>query len=165
MSTTQTSSGTPVQAPEAGSVDFKLEVIVLPVSDVDRAKRFYVSLGWREDADFPIREDFRVVQMTPPGSPTSIIFGTGVSAAEAGSAGPLVLAVYDVEAARADLVARGAEASEVFHGRSGFDRNGTAPRESGPDPEVRSYNSWVSFSDPDGNEWLLQEIKTRLPGR
>jgi catechol 2,3-dioxygenase-like lactoylglutathione lyase family enzyme len=165
MSTIESSSGTPVQAPQAGTVEFKLEVLVLPVSDVDRAKQFYVSLGWREDADFPIREDFRVVQVTPPGSPTSIIFGTGVSAAPPGSAGPLVLAVYDIEAARADLVARGADVSEIFHGRSGFDRNGTAPRESGPDPDGNSYNSWVSFSDPDGNGWLLQEIKTRLPGR
>ena len=165
MSTTETSSGTPVRAPEAGTVDFKLEVLVLPVSDVDRAKRFYASLGWREDADFPIRDDFRVIQMTPPGSGTSVIFGDGVSGAEPGSAGPLVLAVSDIGAAHADLVARGAEVSEVFHGRSGFDLNGTAPRESGPDPDGRSYNSWVSFSDPDGNSWLLQEIKTRLPGR
>jgi catechol 2,3-dioxygenase-like lactoylglutathione lyase family enzyme len=165
MSTVESSSGTPVQAPEAGTVEFRLEVLVLPVSDVDRAKQFYVALGWREDADFPIREDFRVVQMTPPGSPTSVIFGTGVSAAEPGSAGPLVLAVYDIEAARADLVARGADASEVFHGRSGFDLNGTAPRESGRDPDGNSYNSWVEFSDPDGNRWRLQEIKTRLPGR
>ena len=165
MSTTETSTGTPVRPPEPGAVDFKLEVLVLPVSDVDRAKRFYASLGWREDADFPIRDDFRVIQMTPPGSPASVIFGTGVSAAPPGSAGPLVLAVYDVEVARADLVARGAEVSEVFHGRSGFDLNGTAPRLSGPDPDVNSYSSWVSFSDPDGNSWLLQEIKTRLPGR
>jgi catechol 2,3-dioxygenase-like lactoylglutathione lyase family enzyme len=165
MSTVETTSGTPLQAPASGTVDFKLEVLVLPVSDVDRAKRFYASLGWREDADFPIRDDFRVIQMTPPGSSTSIIFGTGVSAAEPGSAGPLVLAVYDIEAARAELAARGAEVSEVFHGRSGFDLNGTAPRLSGPDPDGSSYKSLVSFSDPDGNRWLLQEIKTRLPGR
>jgi catechol 2,3-dioxygenase-like lactoylglutathione lyase family enzyme len=165
MSTVQASSGTPVQPPEAGTVEFRLEVLVLPVSDVDRAKAFYASLGWREDADFPIRDGFRVVQMTPPGSPASVIFGSGLSDAEPGSAGPLVLAVYDIAAARADLVARGAEASEVFHGRSGFDLHGTAPRESGPDPDGQSYNSWVAFSDPDGNRWLLQEIKTRLPGR
>jgi catechol 2,3-dioxygenase-like lactoylglutathione lyase family enzyme len=165
MTTVETNTGTPVQAPDAATVEYKLEVLVLPVSDVDRAKRFYVALGWREDADFPIRDDFRVVQMTPPGSPTSIIFGTGVTAAEPGSAGPLVLAVYDIEAARADLVARGADSTEVYHGRSGFDLNGTAPRESGPEPEGQSYNSWVSFSDPDGNSWRLQEIKTRLPGR
>ena len=165
MSTVAASSGTPVQPPQAGTVEFKLEVLVLPVSDVDRAKAFYAGLGWREDADFPIRDDFRVVQMTPPGSPTAIIFGTGVSDAEPGSAGPLVLAVYDIEAAHADLVGRGAEASEVFHGPSGFDLHGTAPRESGPDPDRASYKSLVSFSDPDGNRWLLQEIKTRLPGR
>ena len=165
MSTIESSAGAPVQAPKAGTVDFKLEVLVIPVSDVDRAKRFYASLGWREDADFPIRDDFRVIQMTPPGSPASVIFGSGVSAAKPGSAGPLVLAVYDIEAARADLIARGADVSEVFHGRSGFDLNGTAPRESGPDPDGNSYSSWVSFSDPDGNSWLLQEIKTRLPGR
>jgi catechol 2,3-dioxygenase-like lactoylglutathione lyase family enzyme len=165
MSTIETSSGTPVAPPEAGTVEFRLEVLVLPVSDVDRAKRFYAALGWREDADFPIRDDFRVVQMTPPGSPASVIFGTGLSDAAPGSAGPLVLAVYDIEAARADLVARGADPSEVFHGRSGFDLHGTAPGESGPDPDGASYNSWVSFSDPDGNSWRLQEIKTRLPGR
>jgi catechol 2,3-dioxygenase-like lactoylglutathione lyase family enzyme len=165
MSTVQASSGTPVQPPQAGTVEFRLEVLVLPVSDVDRAKAFYAALGWREDADFPIRDDFRVVQMTPPGSPTSVIFGTGLSDAAPGSAGPLVLAAYDIDAAHADLVARGAEASEVFHGRSGFDLHGTAPRESGPDPDGASYNSWVSFSDPDGNRWLVQEIKTRLPGR
>jgi catechol 2,3-dioxygenase-like lactoylglutathione lyase family enzyme len=165
MSTVQASSGRPVQPPQAGTVEFRLEVLVLPVSDVDRAKAFYVGLGWREDADFPVRDDFRVIQMTPPGSPTSVIFGTGLSDAAPGSAGPLVLAVYDIAAARADLVARGAEPSEVFHGRSGFDLHGTAPRESGPDPDGASYNSWVAFSDPDGNRWLLQEIKTRLPGR
>ena len=146
-------------------MDWKLELVTVPVTDVDRAKAFYAGLGWREDADFPIRDDFRVVQMTPPGSPTSVIFGTGVSDAAPGSAGPLVLAVYDVEAAHAHLVARGAEASEVFHGRSGFDLHGTAPRESGRDPDGASYKSLVSFSDPDGNRWLLQEIKTRLPGR
>ena len=165
MSTVQAGTGTSLQAPEAGTAEFKLEVLVLPVSDVDRAKAFYVSLGWREDADFPIRDGFRVVQMTPPGSPASVIFGTGLTDAEAGSAGPLVLVVYDIAAARADLVARGADASEVFHGRSGFDLHGTAPRETGPDPDGQSYNSWVSFSDPDGNRWLLQEIQTRLPGR
>jgi catechol 2,3-dioxygenase-like lactoylglutathione lyase family enzyme len=165
MSTVETTSGRPVQPPEAGTVEFRLEVLVLPVSDVDRAKGFYAALGWREDADFPSRDDFRVIQMTPPGSPTSVIFGSGLSDAAPGSAGPLVLAVYDIEAARADLVARGADASEVFHGRSGFDLHGTAPRESGPDPDGASYNSWVSFSDPDGNSWRLQELKTRLPGR
>jgi catechol 2,3-dioxygenase-like lactoylglutathione lyase family enzyme len=164
MSTVDVSSETSLQAPESGTVEFKLEVVILPVSDVDRAKRFYESLGWREDADFPIREDFRVVQMTPPGSTASIIFGTGVTAAAPGS-GKGLLAVADVESARADLVARGADVSEVFHGPSGFDLAGTAARVSGPDPERTSYKSWAAFSDPDGNDWLVQELRTRLPGR
>ena len=152
--------------PEPGpaTVDYKLEVVIVPVSDVDRAKQFYASLGWREDVDFPIREDFRVVHLTPPGSPASIIFGTGVTAAAPGSATNL-LAVSDIEAAHADLVARGIEVSDVFHGASGFDLAGTDARVSGPDPERRSYASWASFSDPDGNAWLLQELTTRLPGR
>ena len=158
------STETAVAPPADGTVEFKLEVVVLPVTDVDRAKQFYKSLGWREDADFPIRDDFRVVQMTPPGSPASIIFGTGVVAASS-PVRSLVLAVYDIDVARADMIARGADVSEVFHGRSGFDRFGTAAREPGRDPDGNSYNSWVSFSDPDGNGWLLQEIKTRLPGR
>jgi catechol 2,3-dioxygenase-like lactoylglutathione lyase family enzyme len=162
MSTTDVSSGTAVEAPKTGTVEFKLEVVTLPVSDVDRAKQFYASLGWREDADFPIRDDFRVVQMTPPGSPASIIFGTGVVAASS-PVKSLVLAVYDIDVARADMIARGADVSEVFHGGSAFDRNLT--RVSGPDPDGNSYSSFASFSDPDGNEWLLQEIKTRLPGR
>ena len=165
MTTIDVSSEPSVQVPDTGTVDFKLEVVVLPVSDVDRAKQFYTSLGWREDADFPIRADFRVVQMTPPGSTASIIFGTGVTAAEPGSAEALVLAVRDIEAARVELVARGIDVSEVFHGASGFDRAGTAGRVSGPHPQHRSYGSWVSFGDPDGNGWLLQELTTRLPGR
>jgi catechol 2,3-dioxygenase-like lactoylglutathione lyase family enzyme len=165
MSTIDISSETAVQAPETGTVDFKLEVVVLPVSDVDRAKQFYKSLGWREDADFPIRDDLRIVQITPTGSPASIIFGTGVTAAEPGSVAALVLAVHDIEAARAELVARGVDVSEVFHGASGYDLAGTDRRMSGPDPEGKSYATWASFSDPDGNGWLLQEIKTRLPGR
>ena len=152
------------QAAETTTVDFKLEVVIVPVSDVDRAKQFYASLGWREDADFPIRDDFRVVQMTPPDSAASIIFGTGVTTATPGSATSL-LAVYDIEAARADLVARGANVSEVFHGASGFDLAGTPARISGPDPERQSYRSFATFSDPDGNGWLLQELTTRLPGR
>ena len=155
---------TEAQAAETTTVDFKLEVVIVPVSDVDRAKQFYASLGWRLDADFPIRDDFRVLQLTPPGSTASIIFGTGVSAAAPGSANGL-LAVADVEAARADLLARGVDVSEVFHGASGFDLARTDARESGPDPERRSYNSWAQFSDPDGNTWLLQELTDRLPGR
>jgi len=167
MSTSATNTQSSTAAARTGTVDYKLEVVVLPVADVDRAKRFYVSLGWREDADFPIRDDFRVVQMTPPGSPTSVIFGTGVTEAEPGSSEALVLAVGDVEAARADLAARGVPVSEVFHGASGFDHAaiGTAARVSGPDPDRTSYQSWVSFSDPDGNGWLVQELTTRLPGR
>jgi catechol 2,3-dioxygenase-like lactoylglutathione lyase family enzyme len=155
---------TPIQPPTTG-VAYGLEVLVIPVADVDRAKHFYLSLGWREDADFPIRDDFRVVQLTPPGSSASIIFGTGVTAAAPGSYEGLVLAVYDIEAARADLIARGVDVSAVFHGRTGFDRDGTDPRLPGRDPDGRSYASWASFADPDGNGWLLQEIKTRLPGR
>jgi catechol 2,3-dioxygenase-like lactoylglutathione lyase family enzyme len=150
--------------PQTGTVDYKLEVVILPVSDVDRAKQFYESLGWRLDADFPIREDFRVVQVTPPGSPAAVIFGTGVTAAAPGS-GTGLLAVSDIEAARADLLARGADVSEPFHGASAFDLAGTDARVSGPDPERRSYSSWATFSDPDGNSWLLQELTTRLPGR
>ena len=152
------------QAAETATVDFKLEVAILPVSDVDRAKQFYSSIGWREDADFPIREDFRVLQLTPPGSPASIIFGSGVSSAAPGSA-RAVLAVADVEAARAELVARGVDVSEIFHGATGFDLAGSDARESGPDPERASYKSWAEFSDPDGNTWLLQELTDRLPGR
>jgi len=155
---------TEIQSPDTTPVDYKLEVAILPISDADRTKRFYASLGWREDADFPIREDFRVLQMTPPGSPASIIFGTGVTTAAPGSAYNL-LAVNDIEAARADLVARGVEASEIFHGASGFDLAGIDARVGGPDPERQSYKSWTSFSDPDGNTWLLQELTTRLPGR
>ena len=140
-------------------VDMKLEVVVLPVSDVDRAKRFYSALGWREDADFAGPNDFRVVRLTPPGSPCSVHFGTGVTDAAPGSARNLYLVVDDLEAARAELVAGGADVSEVFH------RTPTDPGGSGPDPERRSYASFAAFSDPDGNSWLVQEIRTRLPGR
>jgi catechol 2,3-dioxygenase-like lactoylglutathione lyase family enzyme len=148
-------------------IEMKLEVDILPVSDVDRAKRFYAGLGWRLDADFtPPGQDFRVVQLTPPGSECSIIFGKGVTTAAPGSTQGLILSVSDVAAARAELVARGVAVSEVFHDREGvFARAGAQGRVPGPDPEGRSYRSWASFSDPDGNGWLLQEIKTRLPGR
>ena len=162
--TTIEQNETAIQVHDTAPVDFRLEVAIVPVSDPDRSKQFYTSLGWREDADFPIREDFRVLQMTPPGSPTAIIFGVGVSAAAPGSASNL-LAVADIEAAHADLVARGIDVSEVFHGASVFDLAGTDARISGPDPERRSYLSSASFSDPDGNTWLLQELTTRLPGR
>jgi catechol 2,3-dioxygenase-like lactoylglutathione lyase family enzyme len=144
----------------------RLEVVVIPVSDVDRALDFYRALGWRLDADVTTDEHFRVVQLTPPGSPCSIIFGTGVSAAASGSARGLHLVVSDIEAARAELVGHGAEVSEVFHDAGGvFHRAGTDGRVPGPDPGRQSYASFASFSDPDGNEWVLQEITTRLPGR
>ena len=147
-------------------MDMRLEVVVLPVSDVDKAKQFYESLGWRLDADFVADEHFRVAQLTPPGSPCSIIFGTGVSTATPGSAQGLHLVVTDIEAARAELVGRGVDASGVFHDAGGvFHHAGTAGRVPGPDPERNSYSSFVSFSDPDGNGWVLQEITTRLPGR
>ncbi len=146
-------------------MDMKLEVIVLPVSDVDQAKQFYKSLGWREDGDF-VTEDQRIVQLTPPGSPCSVIFGTGVTSATPGSVQGLYLAVSDVDAARAELVERGIDVSEVFHDAGGvFPHPGTEGRVPGPDPERRSYESFASFSDPDGNGWVLQELTTRLPGR
>lgn len=145
-------------------MDMKLEVVVVPVSDVDRAKRFYGSLGWRLDADFVTGEDFRVVQLTPPGSECSIIFGTGITSAVPGSVQGLHLVVVDIEAARAELVGRGVDVSELFHDAGGvFHHAGVEGRASGPDPERRSYGSFVSFSDPDGNGWLLQEVKTRAP--
>jgi catechol 2,3-dioxygenase-like lactoylglutathione lyase family enzyme len=144
----------------------RLEIMVLPVSHVDRAKQFYAGLGWRLDADFVVDDDFRVVQLTPPGSPCSIIFGTGVTDAAPGSAGGLYLVVDDIEAARAELVDHGAQVSDVFHDADGvFHHAGTTARVPGPDPERRSYCSFASFSDPDGNGWMLQEVTTRLPGR
>jgi catechol 2,3-dioxygenase-like lactoylglutathione lyase family enzyme len=141
-------------------MDMKLEVVVIPVSDVDRAKSFYGGLGWRLDADFVVGDAFRVVQLTPPGSPCSIHFGTGVTSAAPGSASGLYLVVSDIQSARAELVARGVDASEVFH-RAGPGQ----PPVSGPDPARSSYRSFATFRDPDGNEWLLQEVTTRLPGR
>jgi catechol 2,3-dioxygenase-like lactoylglutathione lyase family enzyme len=163
MSTTDTSIETTVQTPQTGTVDFKLEVAIVPVADADRAKSFYGSLGWREDADFVFTEDFRVLQFTPPGSQASIIFGTGVTPTYAAPAGSLLLAVEDIEAARAELIERGVDVSEIFHGQA-FSADGHG-REPGPDPEHGSYSSYASFSDPDGNEWLLQEVTARLPGR
>lgn len=146
-------------------MDMKLEVVVLGVSDVDRAKAFYESLGWRLDADFA-NGDFRAVQLTPHNSDASIIFGKGIPSPKPGSAKSLVLAVNDIDGARADLVARGVNVSEVFQYAGGpFNTIGENPRVSGRDPQGRSYYSFVSFEDPDGNGWLLQEIKTRLPDR
>jgi catechol 2,3-dioxygenase-like lactoylglutathione lyase family enzyme len=163
MSSTETA---PTQVADSHATDFKLEVVVLPVADADRAKAFYTSLGWREDADFSSGDDFRVVQMTPPGSEASVIFGKGVTAATPGSVEDLMLAVFDIDRAREELVARGVEVSEVFHDAGGvFHHGGTEARVAGPAPDHADYGSFVSFRDPDGNGWLLQEIKTRLPGR
>jgi catechol 2,3-dioxygenase-like lactoylglutathione lyase family enzyme len=157
MSNTGTSAEPVNRPPEVGSVDMKLEVVTLPVSDVDRAKRFYQGLGWRLDADLAVSDEVRVVQLTPPRSQCSIAFGMGVTAAQPGSAQRLELVVSDIDAARAELVGRGVEVSELFHLDGG-------PKP-GPDPQRRSYQTYASFTDPDGNGWLLQEIKERLPGR
>jgi catechol 2,3-dioxygenase-like lactoylglutathione lyase family enzyme len=149
-------------------VDMKLEVVVVPVSDVDRAKQFYKALGWREDADFVADEAFRIVQLTPPGSGGSIQFGIGLTPAPPGSLRGLYLVVDDIDAARAELAERGAEVSEIFHeARLGarFSPVGAAGREPGPAADRQTYGSFVSFDDPDGNGWIVQEITTRLPGR
>ena len=149
-------------------MDMKMEAVVVPVSDVDRAKKFYQGLGWRLDADFPFDNGVRVVQFTPPGSGCSIQFGTKVTPAAPGSARGLYLIVSDIEAARKELAGRGVEISQVFHaGTPGaqFQSNGANGRINGPAPDHASYGSFATFSDPDGNGWLLQEITTRLPGR
>jgi len=147
-------------------VDVKLEVVIVPVSDVDRAKRFYKGLGWREDVDLVAGDNFRIVQFTPPGSACSISFGVGVTTMAPGSQQGLLLVTDDIEAVRAELVERGAPVSEVFHGAAGrFHPENPSVRESGPDPEGRSYQSHAVFSDPDGNGWVLQQITARLPGR
>ena len=166
MSTTGTSSEDSTGTPSAKPGEARLEVVVLPVSDVDRAKRFYQGLGWRLDADFTSDDGLRVVQVTPPGSLASVIFGSKITSAAPGSVEGLILSVYDIDATRADLVSHGVEVSQLFHDEGGvFHHAGTDGRATGPDPEGRSYSTWASFSDPDGNGWLLQEIKTRLPGR
>jgi catechol 2,3-dioxygenase-like lactoylglutathione lyase family enzyme len=159
MSGTQERSET-TKTPTARIVDMKLEVVVIPVSDVDRAKRFYDGLGWRLDADIVVGKDFRLVQYTPPGSSCSIHFGKGLTSAAPGSVQGTYLIVSDIEVSRAELVKRGVTVTEVFH-------KGALPdsRVSGPDPARRSYASYASFSDPDGNSWLLQEVTARLPGR
>jgi catechol 2,3-dioxygenase-like lactoylglutathione lyase family enzyme len=141
-------------------LDMKLEVVVIPVSDVDRAKQFYGTLGWRLDADFVVGDAFRGVQFTPPGSPASIHFGTGITSTAPGTAQGLYLVVSDIVAARAELLGRGVNVGEVFH-RSGPGQ----PALNGPDPQRRSYFSYATFSDPDGNTWLLQEVTARFPGR
>ncbi|WP_123665458.1 VOC family protein [Actinocorallia herbida] len=147
-------------------MDMKLEVVVVPVSDVGRAKDFYTGLGWRLDADFEAGPDFRVVQVTPPGSPASVIFGTSVTDQAPGSARGLQLIVDDIAAARTELRAKGADPSEVFHDAGGvFHHAGTDARVPGPAPDRGSYGSFLSFEDPDGNGWILQEVTARRPGR
>ena len=146
-------------------MDLKLEVIVLPVSDVDRAKDFYQRLDFRLDADFVIDDGYRVVQLTPPRSAAAIMIGTGISAAPAGSVQGLLVAVPDIEVARADLIARGVDVSELFHEADPFVHADPSHRIAGAHPERATYGTYASFSDPDGNGWLLQEISTRLPGR
>jgi catechol 2,3-dioxygenase-like lactoylglutathione lyase family enzyme len=141
----------------SSTVDMRLEVVTVPVSDVDRAKDFYTGLGWRLDADIAAGDNFRVIQLTPPHSACSVAFGKGVTTGEPGSIRRLVLAVDDIDAARAALATRKVEVSEVFHLAGG--------RVPGRDPQNRSYQTYAAFSDPDGNEWLLQEITSRLPGR
>jgi catechol 2,3-dioxygenase-like lactoylglutathione lyase family enzyme len=151
--------------------DFKLEIVIIPVSDFDRAKRFYSSLGWRLDAEFAKGDEFRIIQFTPPGSGCSIIFGKNVTAATPGSAQGLYLIVSNIEAARDELLGRGVKVSEVFHDAGDVHTGPDEPylfgrvRVSGPDPEHRTYRSFASFNDPDGNGWLLQEVTARLPGR
>lgn len=160
-----------VKRSQVGTLDMRLEVFVIPVSDVDRAKQFYGGLGWKLDADFAFEDGFRVIQFTPPGSGASIIFGTNVTAAAPGSARGLYLVVSDIEAARMQLLSRGVKVSELFHGGGDAHAGADEPylfgsiRAAGPDPGRRSYLSLASFSDPDGNGWLLQEVTARLPGR
>ena len=168
MSTPDVQSNDASGIASVNNVDLKLEVVVIPVSDVDRAKEFYGSLGWRLDADFAFENGFRVVQFTPPGSGCSVQFGTNITSAGPGSAQGLYLIVSDIAAAREKLVARGVEVSEVFHaGTPGaqFQPDDTSGRVGGAAPDHASYRSFATFSDPDGNGWLLQEITTRLPGR
>jgi catechol 2,3-dioxygenase-like lactoylglutathione lyase family enzyme len=160
----------PRKRKECSTMDFRLEVVVIPVSDADRAGEFYKALGWRLDADVVADNDFRLLQLTPPGSPCSIQFGTGLTTAAPGSARAMHLAVTDIEAARNDLVGRGIEVSPVFHCEAGFACRYGEPGEfgarvPGADPEHTTYSSFATFADPDGNEWVLQELTTRLPGR
>ena len=168
MNNPQMNAETPPQGRSAGMVDLKLEVVVIPVSDVDRAKRFYGSLGWRPDADFAFENGFRVVQFTPPGSACSVQFGAKMTSAAPGSAQGNYLIVSDIQTARDELAARGVKVSEVFHaGAPGaqFQAEGASGRVRGPAADHATYRSFATFSDPDGNSWLLQEITARLPGR
>jgi catechol 2,3-dioxygenase-like lactoylglutathione lyase family enzyme len=157
MSSTDVSSDSATASAPPKPREIRLEVVSVPVSDADRAKEFYAGLGWREDADIDLGNGARIIQFTPPGSECSIALGMGVTKMEPGSVERLEIAVYDIDAAREDLISHGAEVSELFHLDGG-------PKP-GPDPERRSYKTYATFSDPDGNGWLLQEIKERLPGR
>ena len=163
--TTQVSTERATQKPGAATIDTKLEVIVIPVADVDRAKRFYEGLGWRLDADFSNGNDWRLVQMTPPGSACSVMFGKGFTSAVPGSVQGTFLVVDNLESERADLTKRGVTVTDVFHFAGDQLVLGAKGRETGRDPQGRSYLSFASFSDPDGNSWLLQEVTSRLPGR
>jgi catechol 2,3-dioxygenase-like lactoylglutathione lyase family enzyme len=167
MSTNEVQKNKAAGSTSVANVDMKFEVVVIPVSDVDRAKEFYARLGWRLDADRVVGDNFRLVQFTPPGSGSSVQFGKNLTSAAPGSAQAMLLAVSDIEAARKELVTRGVDASEVFHCASGTGCRfeGIDVRVSGPHPERLSYFSFVSFSDPDGNGWVLQEVTKRLPGR
>jgi catechol 2,3-dioxygenase-like lactoylglutathione lyase family enzyme len=171
MSTKDVSKDEGTKSKSVADLDMKLEVVVIPVADVDRAKEFYSRLGWRLDADYDNNNDFRIIQFTPPGSACSIIFGKNVTAAAPGSAQGLYLIVADIAAARENLLRRGVKVSEVFHGAGDVYSGPDEPylfgriRVKGPDPAHSSYRSFASFRDPDGNGWLFQEITTRLPGR
>jgi catechol 2,3-dioxygenase-like lactoylglutathione lyase family enzyme len=168
MSTTEVRTDDATSGASVGKVDLKLEAVVIPVSDVDRAKEFYGSLGWRPDADFAFDNGFRVVQFTPPGSPGSVQFGTNITSAAPGSAQGLYLVASDIAAARDELAGRGVKVSEVFHAEAPgaqFQPDGTSGRAGGPAADHASYGSFATFRDPDGNGWLLQEITTRMPGR
>ncbi len=166
MSNTQLSTDSAPNEPAVAAVPMRFEVTEVPVADVDRAKAFYQSLGWRLDADFPIDDHASVVQFTPPGSPASIIVGQGTTTMTPGSVQDLMLVVDDIDAARDALISRGVDVSEVWHDESGiYHHAGTEGRVPGPDPQRGSYKSWASFTDPDGNGWVLQEVKERLPGR
>jgi len=166
MSSTQTDGASTPDAQGTPNVALRLEVVVLPVADVDRAKAFYERLGWRLDADLTVEDGYRVVQVTPPGSPASVIFGQGLTTMEPGAVQDLMLIVEDIDSARDELLARGADVSEIWHDETGvFHHAGRVGRVPGHAPGRGSYGSWASFTDPDGNGWLLQEITERLPGR
>jgi catechol 2,3-dioxygenase-like lactoylglutathione lyase family enzyme len=166
MTNAHVSIDTATGSPPVTPGEMRLEVVVVPVSDVDRSKQFYERLGWRLDADLTVQDGYRVVQLTPPGSGCSIIFGEGVTDMAPGSLQGLQLSVYDIDEARADLIGHDIDVSEPFHDATGiFHHAGTEARETGAAPDHADYGSFAAFSDPDGNGWLLQEIKTRLPGR